>query len=345
MKIKVLTAFPDVIWGTHALEWICRAASSDVHGVHSLVDDPEVADVILFIEGHPGMDMFMEEVVWHPLRRRFPEKTFLYHDWDYAFPLMQGIYPSIRSVHHRPGMSAGGVYVARIEENHAVTRARQLQLPQDLLYSFVGANNCEVRDRILKAVVPHTHVADTTDRHAWLLSPEERSTYEGEYASICMRSRFMLSPRGLGPSTYRLFEAMEMGRCPVILSDDWTPPPFIPWEQFSLRVAEKDVSNLPRILADAPYQQLGFAARAAWEQYIDRPHAFHYLAETLQLILSQRSAMRSTTRSYIDLLASDMRNLYLRSRAKRMKRALKSLLAPRPVSDPDGRSAARDAKP
>jgi hypothetical protein len=234
MKIKVLTAYPNAIWGTHAAEWLSTAAALDVHGVHTLTEDPEAADAILFMEGHQGTDMFMEEVLWHPVRRRYPDKTFIYHDWDYAFPLMQGVYPSIRAVHHKPGVSAGGVYLARIEENHAVSRARQLDLPQDLLYSFVGANNCEVRDRILKADVPETYVADTTQRHAWLLSPEERATYEGEYASVCVRSRFMLSPRGIGPNTYRLFEAMEMGRCPVILSDDWVPPPFIPWEKFSV---------------------------------------------------------------------------------------------------------------
>jgi hypothetical protein len=152
----------------------------------------------------------------------------------------------------------------------------------------------------------------------------------------------MLSPRGIGPSTYRLFEAMEMGRCPVILSDDWTPPPFIPWEKFSIRLKESQVGDLPRILADAPYEALGRAAREAWEQYVDRPHAFHYLSETLQLIFAQKGATQGTRRPYIDLLSSDMRALYLRSRAKRVKRALKSLLASRPtptLPETEGRGA------
>jgi hypothetical protein len=30
-------------------------------------------------------------------------------------------------------------------------------------------------------------------------------------------------PAGIGPATYRLFEAMELGRVPVILSDEWVP--------------------------------------------------------------------------------------------------------------------------
>jgi hypothetical protein len=77
---------------------------------------------------------------------------------------------------------------------------------------------------------------------------------------------------------------------------------------------------------------LGRAAREAWEQHVDRPHAFHHLAETLRLILAQKVALQGTLRPYLDLLASDMRNLYLRARAKRVKRALKSLLASRPTS-------------
>lgn len=326
MKLTVVSSYPEEAWGTFAANWLRESARLDPHGKHSIIEDPASADAILFMEGHPGSHVFMERVFWHPLRRKYREKSFLYHDCDYAFPLMPGVYPSIRVPHHRAGLSAGGLYLARIEENKAVTQARGLQVKQDLLYSFVGANNCAVRERILRAGVPDTQVVDTTGRRAWMLSAEERAGYEAEYVEICARSRFILAPRGLGPSTYRLFEAMELGRCPVILSDDWVPPPFIPWESFSLRIPESQVGDLPRILADKPHEELGRAARRAWEQFVDKPHAFHYLAETMQLLLDEKKQAPVRRAPYLDLMASDMRGFYLKHKMRGLKRRLRALV-------------------
>ena len=328
MKLAVVTAFTKGRWAGHADGWLRDAARLDVHGKHVVTDDPEAADAILFMEGHSGEDILMEEVLRHPLRRRFAGKSFLYQDGDYAFPLMRGVYPSLRVPHVHAGLATGGVYLARIEENKSVTRARDLQVPQDLLYSFVGANNCAVRHRILQTKVPDTLAMDTSGRHAWLLSTEERAAYENEYALVCARSRFMLAPRGIGPSTYRLYEAMELGRCPVILADDWVPPPFIPWEAFSIRVPESQVDQLPQLLADKPYEALGRAARQAWEDYVDRPHCFHYLAESLRLLL-EHGHNESTLRRYAALLGSDMKDLYLRSKLRALKRGALSALRPR----------------
>lgn len=328
MKIAVVTSHTEGPWAGHADGWLRDAARVDVHGKHVVVDDPESADAILFMESHSGDDILMERVLRHPLRRRFASKSFLYQDGDYAFPLMRGVYPSLRAPHQHAGLALGGVYLARIEENKSVTRARGLQVPQDLLYSFVGANNCDVRNRILQTKVPDTLTMDTSGRHAWLLSTEERAAYEGEYARTCARSRFMLSPRGIGPSTYRLYEAMELGRCPVILADDWVPPPFIPWEDFSVRVPEDQVDRLPQLLADLPYEALGRAARRAWEDFIDRPHCFHYLAESLQQLLEQ-GHNESTLQRYASLMGSDMRNLYFRSKLRSIKRSVVSALRPK----------------
>ncbi|MBO9514465.1 MAG: exostosin family protein [Variovorax sp.] len=329
MKLAILTAYPDWTWGGHAAGWLRDAARQDVHGAHTVVDDPDSADAILFMEGHPG-DSFMERAVWHPLRRRHLEKTFLYHDDDYAFPLMPGIYPSLRAPYHKEGLTAGGVYLARIEENKAIARARELRLAQDLLYSFVGANNCAVRDSILRLSVPDTVATDTSGKHAWALDAGTRAAYEEDYARTCARSRFMLSPRGIGPSTYRLYEAMELGRCPVIIADDWVPPPFIPWEEFSIRIREDQVHELPRILADAPYEAMGLAARRAFENYIDKPHCFHYLAESVQMLMNAPQRDTRLLGRYAELMASDMRGYYIRSRLRAIRRRMRSAVVRQP---------------
>ena len=78
-----------------------------------------------------------------------------------------------------------------------------------------------------------------------LLSPgESRARYVGSIKD----SAFVLCPRGGGTSTFRLFETMMLGRVPVILSDQWVPRVGPDWESFSLRVMERDVSKVPRLL-------------------------------------------------------------------------------------------------
>ena len=50
----------------------------------------------------------------------------------------------------------------------------------------------------------------------------------------------MICPRGWGSSSIRLFEVMEMGRVPVIISDAWVNEA-PKWADFSVRVSEADV--------------------------------------------------------------------------------------------------------
>src|SRR4051812_22221089 len=108
-----------------------------------------------------------------------------------------------------------------------------------------------------------------------------RDLFTKEYAKAILDSQFVLCPAGWGPSTYRLFETMEMGRVPVILSDEWVPPPGPLWEQFSVRIPEHLISDLPSILSSfsESHEAMGQQARLAWEQWFAKPVCFHRLIE------------------------------------------------------------------
>jgi Exostosin family len=83
-----------------------------------------------------------------------------------------------------------------------------------------------------------------------------------QFIGLCQRSKFVLCPRGVGVSSMRLFESMAMARSPVILSDEWVPLPTIPWEQFSIRVAESDWAKIPEILKNHEQNAEEFGLRA-----------------------------------------------------------------------------------
>ncbi len=82
-------------------------------------------------------------------------------------------------------------------------------------------------------------------------------------------SKFVLCPRGRATVSIRLFETMELGRVPVILSDEWVPPDGPDWPGCSLRVPERRVGGLPALLrsCEPNAEEMGRQARAAWEQW------------------------------------------------------------------------------
>jgi hypothetical protein len=122
-------------------------------------------------------------------------------------------------------------------------------------------------------------------------SPEQKRAY----ADDILKSHFVLCPRGWSPATYRLFEVMSMGRCPIIISDDWIPIPNIDWESCSIRIAERDITEIPRIAATRQIEShaLGQKARAVWKNNFS-PTARSRLFLDLVLELHQQRHLSAT---------------------------------------------------
>jgi len=89
-----------------------------------------------------------------------------------------------------------------------------------------------------------------------------------DYVEEILQSKFVLCPAGWAPQTIRLFETMQLGRCPVIISDQWVPISGIDWRNCAVIVPEGEVRSLPKILAarEAEAAELGARARTAWEK-------------------------------------------------------------------------------
>jgi hypothetical protein len=83
---------------------------------------------------------------------------------------------------------------------------------------------------------------------------------------------------------------MRMGRVPVILSDGWIPPSGPHWENFSIRVKERDFARIPRLLEqrEADSVTMGNLARNAWEEWFSDEVAFHRIVESCLDIARER---------------------------------------------------------
>lgn len=145
---------------------------------------------------------------------------------------------------------------------------------KDLLYSFVGAYNqsvymSDVRRRIFEMKHPENTVVQNTgqwhfEKHVYhhqmrgIAMTEqdiERLNNNKEvFQTVLARSRYSLCPSGSGPNSIRLWESMQAGAIPVILSDTLRMPRHdtISWEFAVVSVPESKLNEISEILAKIP---------------------------------------------------------------------------------------------
>lgn len=294
MKVLLLTGSEGAPGGTGidhcARDKLLQCARVDRFGVHSLTDDPQEADVILFAEMgfSAALGPFDARLRAHPLVRRFRDKCFVYNSADIAIPFLPGVYPSIERGFYDDRRVRSGHYLS----THTA-RPPFVDLPhsqRDLLFSFVGnAGNHPVRRRIVELRHSRGVSADVAGG-AWGSGREAVTRFVAEYADVMSRSRFALCPRGLGTSSIRLFESMQSGTVPVIVSDDWVEPAGPDWSAFSVRIAEADVDRIPMVLESLEERsgEMGGRARAAWEDWFSDEVSFHRVIEWCAEIVATR---------------------------------------------------------
>jgi hypothetical protein len=238
----------------------------------TLVESPEEADIIIFW-------MFYEDSQTELVPRLrssrlvdlHAEKCFVVSTEDNPVPFFPGVYTSLSRSNHSCFRHRAGCY--GISMNRFVAQyASKPQASPSFLASFAGSLSHPVRasilaDSKLKASCLLRSVplfSFTTDTGA----PEKAAGQE-LYAKQMADGKFSLCPRGVGPGTHRVFESMEMSRCPVVLGDQWVPPDGPAWQDCSIRVAERHVKHLHSILSEheSRWEILGRNARLEWEKW------------------------------------------------------------------------------
>jgi exostosin family protein len=269
-------------WYQGGYRLFTQSAQEDVFGVHQLTVNPSEAEVILFTE-LGGQGMFSELVRRDPYMKQYREKCFLFDPGDYALPFLPGIYASLRKTYYDPARTRTGYYL-RLDENPYI----EFRVPQanpKYLGCFVGSlENHPMRAALAHLPSDRFLIEDTSKFSLKMLvggEEQDRHRFWSHYADAIDMGAFSLCPRGRGPGSIRLFESMRMGRCPVIVSDEWVFPDRVDWSGCSITVAEKDVMRLPEILAANIHRaaEMGLRARQEWERIYAPNVRFHWLVE------------------------------------------------------------------
>jgi hypothetical protein len=267
------------------LGYIRESAQKDSFGFHKITDDSETADLVLFVEREAAAGAELEKVREHPIFQCHPEKCYVVNPRYKGIPYVPGIYASIRRSWYDHSRIRSGHY-PEVRENHIFRD--QGSVPEDgYLYSFRGKlATAPIRQCMSDLSHARGVIEDTTDENMTPMMKmrgidSEVEAYMQHYVELIAASKFILCPRGNGPSSLRLFESMLMGRPPVIISDEWVPPQGPDWSSFSIRVPESKIKNIPRVLETKEDKavEMGRKARAAWEAWFSPEVTFHRVVE------------------------------------------------------------------
>ena len=110
---------------------------------------------------------------------------------------------------------------------------------QKLIFcSFVGSATNPVRNKALQFFSN----MNSYYINAFHWTPDVSSDKQKLFLEYTSRSRFALCPRGYGATSYRLYEAMQLGAIPIYISDKHLLPwdDELDWKDFCIVVKEQD---------------------------------------------------------------------------------------------------------
>jgi len=126
-----------------------------------------------------------------------------------------------------------------LSEPHKITK-----LKKNIFASFVGTfqtNSIRIEMRNVLKDIPGFKIKDTP-------------TFFKEYIykNTMLRSIFALCPRGYGPATFRMYEAIQMGVIPIYISNEfWLPfQDSIQWSKVALLIKDHDIKKIPKMIED-----------------------------------------------------------------------------------------------
>ena len=97
------------------------------------------------------------------------------------------------------------------------------------------------------------------------------SSRKDEYIRLLSSSKFSICPRGTGPSTIRIWEAMASGSIPVIISDPLLMPDIgRPWTDIAIFIPEWMICFISDILGGYSNKQISAMSDGCQEVYHDQ---------------------------------------------------------------------------
>jgi len=181
--------------------------------------DPANADIVLIFEAWSfKTSSYFRALSKDRWIRKFIEKIYVINNDDIVGePYLPGCYTSLKkSIYDSNNFRACAYPVTYNELTHGISSKMS---PPKYLFSFRGTLHSSPLRRVMYEQLknsPNSLMVDNTKAFHTHTESDKKA-----YINDCLESQFILCPRGWSPNTYRLYEAMSLAKCPVIISDEW----------------------------------------------------------------------------------------------------------------------------
>lgn len=122
------------------------------------------------------------------------------------------------------------------------------------LGNFVGRITHDIRRCLISSPVIGNGFGVTRPNHPYYVTSTDHKL--DSFCSILSRSVFTFCPRGFGPTSFRIQEALQYGSIPVYISDEFVIPHNIPFEEYGVLIEPGEVKNLHKVLTSIPADEV-----------------------------------------------------------------------------------------
>lgn len=148
------------------------------------------------------------------------------------------------------------------------------------------------KEMYVASFVGDVHTHPIRSRMIEVLSKESRFYFDKagvkEFEYAMANSYFALCPRGYGKTSFRLYEAMQMGCVPVYISDEhWLPfHEFIDWEKFCICITTEELPALKKLLQrhidDGTWEDMMANCLNVYNSVFEYEHCFEVMKGILE---------------------------------------------------------------
>lgn len=121
------------------------------------------------------------------------------------------------------------------------------EMEKKYLASYIGRPTHKLREKLEKKLKNNNSLYI---KNLESMKSEFTEKEQHRFQKIMSESYFSLCPRGYGPTSFRLYESLEMGVVPVYISDKHFLPfsEIVDWNDFSILLKPREITKLDKIL-------------------------------------------------------------------------------------------------
>jgi hypothetical protein len=217
--------------------------------------------------------------------KKYANKIFTINSDDCATGLLKGLYTCLPKRRFNPDYHRVVPYFNL--PNELISGKEQKKTPNFLATWRGNPKSNKIRNKIINLYC-NEKAFDIQSTNSWYNhSIEEKQIYKNSL----INAKFSLCPAGWAPVTFRIYESMALGKCPVIIADQFMPPEGPDWQAYSIFVPENKINKLKQTLQEqeSSYYELGEKAYQNWERFFSPANVCNYYTTRLiELIQSSR---------------------------------------------------------